>query len=107
MLWKLNSREEMILLGSPGRTHFYSWKRDPSNADLNRDTLERISYLLGIYMSLQILFPNAKVADEWISRKNSAVIFGGKSPLDRMLSGDVRDLFFVREYLDGQAGDCF
>jgi len=25
--WKLKNEEEMILLGTPGRTNFYKWKR--------------------------------------------------------------------------------
>jgi len=98
--WNLDSSEEMILLGSPGRTRFNNWKRDPSTANLSRDTLERISYILGIYKSLQILLPSPKAADEWISRENSAVIFGGRSALKRMLAGNVGDLYIVREYLD-------
>jgi hypothetical protein len=44
--WKLKNDQEMILLGSPGRSNFYNWKRNPSAANLNRDTLERISYIL-------------------------------------------------------------
>ncbi|MBC3879685.1 DUF2384 domain-containing protein [Undibacterium sp. FT79W] len=98
--WKLKNDQEMILLGSPGRSNFYNWKRNPSAANLNRDTLERISYILGIYKALQILLPDPKAADEWISKPNTAAIFGGDSALARMLSGNVSDLFVVRQFLD-------
>jgi hypothetical protein len=31
-------------------------------------------------------------------------VFGGRSALDRMLSGNVADLYIVRQYLDAQRG---
>jgi hypothetical protein len=31
-------------------------------------------------------------------------LFGGRSALDRMLSGNVADLYQVRQYLDSQRG---
>lgn len=98
--WNLKSDEEIILLGSPLESIFCNWKADPSSAILNQDCLERISYILGIYKALQILIPDPMAADEWIKKSNSEVIFGGRSALDRMLSGNVNDLRVVRHYLD-------
>ena len=66
--------------------------------------LERISYILGIYKALQLLLPDTRAADEWIRRPNEAAVFGGRSALDRMLSGNVADLYIVRQYLDAQRG---
>ena len=37
-------------------------------------------------------------------KPNAALPFGGGSALDRMLSGNVADLFVVRSYLDAQRG---
>ncbi|WP_223827370.1 MbcA/ParS/Xre antitoxin family protein [Undibacterium oligocarboniphilum] len=102
--WKLNNAEEMILLGWPGRTNFYNWKKDPTSARLSRDTLERISYILGIYKALQILLPDATAADAWVSQPNEEVIFGGRPAIARMLSGNVADLYVVRQYLDAMRG---
>lgn len=98
--WNLKFDEEITLLGFPDTASFDSWKRDPSTANLSRDTLERISCILGIYKALQILLPDSKAADEWIKKPNSEVIFSGKPALYRMLSGDVADLLIVRQYLD-------
>lgn len=98
--WKLKNDQEITLLGSPSRAAYFKWKRAPETAHLSRDTLERISYLLGIYKSLQILLPDTTSADAWISKPNNAPLFGGQSALDRMLSGNVADLFVVRQYLD-------
>jgi len=101
--WKLRVVEQRKLLGDPPESTFYKWKRERDGA-LSRDTLERISYLLGIFKALAILFPQPDRADAWLRRSNSAPTFGGKSALDRMLSGNVADLFVVRQYLDAQRG---
>ena len=93
----------MILLGVTARSTFFKWKKD-RGAVLPKDTLERISYILGIYKALQILLPDEQAADEWVRRPNAALLFDGQSALDRMLSGQVADLFVVRQYLDAQRG---
>ncbi len=102
--WELNTDEQMVLLGSPGRSTFFKWKAAPGTADLKRDTLERLSYLLGIYKALQILLPATAAADAWVKKPNSAPLFGGRSALDRMLGGNVADLVAVRQYLDARRG---
>ena len=102
-LWRLSVAEQMTLLGITARSTFFKWKRDP-NVDLPKDTIERISYLLGIYKALQILLPDQRAADAWVRQPNQAALFGGRSALDRMLSGHVADLFMVRRYLDAQRG---
>jgi hypothetical protein len=101
--WKLRVAEQRKLLGDPPESTFYKWKREREGA-LSRDTLERISYLLGIFKALAILFPQADRADAWLRKPNAAATFGGKSALERMLSGNVADLFVVRQYLDAQRG---
>ena len=102
-LWSLSVDEQMTLLGLMARSTFFKWKKDP-NTVLPKDTLERISYILGVYKALQILLPDERAADEWVRRPNAAPPFGGRSALDRMLSGHVADLFVVRQYLDAQRG---
>jgi hypothetical protein len=100
--WQLTADEQMTLLGSPARSTFFKWKKD--GGLLPQDTLERISYLIGIFKALQILFPDEKIADEWIRRPNRAPTFNGKSALEHMLAGRVSDLFVVRRVLDAQRG---
>lgn len=102
-LWKLSVEEQMTLLGLSTRSTFFNWQKKPE-VSLPRDTLERISYVLGIYKALQILLPSDQAADGWIRRPNANPLFGGRSALDRMLSGQVADLYTVRQYLDAQRG---
>lgn len=102
-LWRVSADQQMTLLGVTSRSTFFKWKKS-TEAVLPKDTLERISYILGIYKALQILLPDERSADDWVKRPNLAAPFGGKSALDRMLSGQVADLFVVRQYLDAQRG---
>lgn len=99
--WNLQEQEQMRLLGLESRSTFQSWKRGVVAA-IPKDALERISYVLGIYKGLHILLP--KTADQWVRKSNTASIFGGRSALDRMTSGNVADLYVVRQYLDAQRG---
>jgi hypothetical protein len=102
-LWHLSITEQLALLGITSRSTYFKWRKEPQPR-LPRDTLERLSYLMGIYKALQLLLPDTHAADEWIRRPNEAPLFGGKSALERMLSGNVADLYIVRQYLDAQRG---
>lgn len=101
--WNLSAAEARRLLGDPPRSTYFHWKRTGAG-QLSRDTLERVSYVLGIYKALQILLPQPDSADAWIRKPNAAPLFGGAPALDRMLSGNVADLYVVRQYLDAQRG---
>ena len=102
--WGLSVDEQLNLLGQPPRSTYFAWRKAPDKAAVPRDTLERLSNILGIYKSLQILLPDAAAADAWVRQPNSAAPFGGASALDRMLAGNVSDLNLVRRYLDGVRG---
>jgi hypothetical protein len=100
--WGLSIDEQRRLLGEPPRSTFFAWRKSPHHAALTRDTLERLSLLLGIYKALQILLPDAAAADAWVKKPNSA--FGGSSALTLMLGGNVGDLLRVRRWLDAARG---
>ncbi len=100
--WQLSAAEQLILLGV-GKTTFYQWKQGKVSA-LDKHVLERLSYLFGIYAALHILLPVPERANAWIRKPNQAPFLGGQSALDRMLGGQVADLFVVRHYLDAQRG---
>jgi Protein of unknown function (DUF2384) len=102
--WGLTVEEQLNLLGQPARSTFFAWRKHPEKASLPRDTLERLSNLLGIYKSLQILLPDTTAADAWVRKPNSAPLFAGRSALQRMLAGNVSDVNLVRRYLDGVRG---
>lgn len=101
--WVLTAAEEQRLLGVQ-RSTIYAWRAGDFPVRLDADTLERLSYIFGIYSALQVLFPVPERADAWIRKPNSAPLFGGDSALARMLGGQVGDLFEVRRYLDAVRG---
>lgn len=101
--WNLDVAAQKKILGIQADSTFYKFKKE-KNGTLSPDILERISYILGIYKDLHLLLPDEQAANEWIKKANQAIPFGGRSALDRMLSGRVADLFVVRQYLDAQRG---
>lgn len=98
--WGLSADEEAILLGGPSQAVLSTWRDQSGNAIVPRDTLERISYILGIHESLHAQFRDRQRADAWVRKPNEAPIFGGGTALDRMLAGNVCDIYVVRKYLD-------
>ncbi|EAT07274.1 DUF2384 domain-containing protein [Sphingobium sp. 10 DY56-G10] len=97
--WGLQEAEQMKLLGLDSRSTFQTWKRG-AVAAISRDALERISYVMGIYKGLQMLVP--RTADEWVRKPNEAPLFAGRPAIERMASGNVADLYVVRQYIDTQ-----
>lgn len=98
--WRLTADEQIKLLGSPGRSTFFKWKKD--GGSIPPDTSERISQILGIWKCLKILFTIEDRGCEWVRRPNE--YFDGASALEVMLGGRVVDLYKVRWYLDAQRG---
>lgn len=97
--WDLSTDEQISLLGSPGRSTFFKWKKD--GGSLPQDTRERLSHLLNIWKTLRILFTQDERGEAWIRRKN--LYFDGASALDVMLEG-ISGIIRVRRYLDAQRG---
>ena len=46
--WRLDNKEQITLLGNPARSTYFRW-RQAEGVVLPKDTLERISYIFGIY----------------------------------------------------------
>ena len=102
-LWQLKTAEQITLLGQPARSTFFGWKKQSRTA-LTQDTMERISYLLGIWKALRILIPDEPQALAWVRKPNDNPLFGGTPPLARMLRGRIMDLADVRRLLDARRG---
>jgi hypothetical protein len=103
--WGLTDTQRQILAGAGSRTTIDTWKKRVLNNEplnLHKDTIERLSYIAGIYKGLQILLPTREQWAAWVKKPNRE--FGGQSALERMLGGRVMDLAYVRHYLDAQRG---
>ncbi|CAN7640054.1 MbcA/ParS/Xre antitoxin family protein [Phenylobacterium sp. LjRoot219] len=95
--WGVSAEQARVLLGSPAERTFFSWKSGRA-VRVPADTLRRIGYLAGVYKALHIVYSDRELADSWVHRPNA--VFGGQTPMQRMLAGDVTDLAAVRAYLD-------
>ncbi len=100
--WGLNSEQQRRLLGSPPRSTFFQWRKQQSGR-LSRDTLDRLSYVVGIYKALHILFSDENVL-QWMRHSNEDPLFQGQAPLEYMLNGELVALADVRRYLDWARG---
>lgn len=103
--WQLTDEQRCILAGIGTRTTLHNWRQKLEANEpikLSRDTLERLSYISGIYKAIQLLFSDAEQWRLWVHKPNRD--FGGMSALDRMLAGKVVDLSDVRRYLDSWRG---
>lgn len=106
--WCLSEEQRCKLAGLSSRTTLFTWRKkvaEQKDIKLSVDTLERLSYLAGIYKALQILFHDPAQWKAWIKKPNKH--FGNQSALERMLAGRVTDLSDVRRYLDGWRGDHY
>lgn len=101
--WGLSTGEQRLLLGGVPESTFFKYIKRPERARLSSDTLERISHVVAIFKSLNVLLPRAEAADAWIRRPNSAALFKGRSALD-FIGGRFADLVAVRNYLDAARG---
>jgi len=109
--WGLDTDEARSLLGNPSRSRYYELKNAKAGAcrGLSDDELDRLAYVTGIYAALNILYhPDSH--QEWL-RKQSQVPaeafyrpWGSGSPLGYMLTGKLKALADVYEYLNTERG---
>lgn len=99
--WCLTDQEQSAILGKPLDAAFASL--EPEGADAShRETLERVSFIIGIYIALHTIFPNAQQANSWVRRTNNAPFLNGATALEHMCSGKVGALASVRQHLESQ-----
>ena len=100
--WSIRDEDARVLLGGLSNGPYYSWRKDPERT-LDTDMLTRISYLIGIFKALNVLY-GEKLADEWVRLPNQNPIFEGRTPLAYMMAGGVPSLQTVRRLLDARRG---
>lgn len=100
--WGVRDDDARELLGGLSSSSYYDWKKNPDRV-LEVDRITRISYLLGIYKALHILYGD-KLADEWVHLPNTNPVFAGRTPLAYMLAGGLIAMQTVRKLLDARRG---
>lgn len=105
--WNLKGEQVRHLVGVPAKSTFHDLMaraRDPGPGSgkvrVGQPILERLSYILGIARALAGIYRHIPGGDaRWVNTPNDDPVFGGRPPLDRMMSDNIADLFTVRNYL--------
>lgn len=100
--WRVRDEDARLLLGGVSNGPFYDMKKKPDRV-LDSDRLLRISYLVGVFKALNVLYSD-NLADSWIQLPNSNRIFGGRTPLAYMMKGGLPAMQTVRRLLDARRG---
>jgi len=95
--WEIDGSTGAHLLGGMSRASIFNLKR--SSRTLSQDELMRVSYIIGIYRALHMLFSKA-LANQWMKRPNDNPIFLGHTPLEYVLQEGIPGLQNVRNLLD-------
>lgn len=97
--FQLSEAEATCLMGDMPRSSYHKGI-STHQGRLTRDQLERISYMLGIYKALRILFTDSAQALSWIDRSNELPPFHRMTPRAYLLEGSLIRLAEVRRFLD-------
>ncbi|MBB1327374.1 DUF2384 domain-containing protein [Pseudoalteromonas sp. SR45-1] len=95
--WSINTKQQRVLLGSPEISEFELWQQG-NTKDMNHDVIMRISYIVGIYKGLGLIFNDRVQADKWVNKPNQE--FNDRSAITFMLEGNIEQLKRVREFVD-------
>jgi Protein of unknown function (DUF2384) len=92
--WNVPASDAMALIGVDARSTYYDLLKRAKECKevkgLSKDQLDRLSYLLGIYAAIRVIFPHSEESrNQWVSRANTAPLFGGRSPMEIMRSGMI------------------
>ena len=101
-LWKIRDEDARRLLGGMSNGAYYALKKGGDRA-LDEDKLRRISYLVGIFKALNILY-SEELADRWMQLPNKNRIFGGIAPHEYLMQGGLPAFATVRKLLDARRG---
>ena len=101
--WKVKDTDARDLLRGLGNGPFYEMKRNPEGKVLDAERLQRISYIVGIYKTLRILF-GKDLGNRFVHLPNSNRMFNGSTPLEYMKKGGLLAMQDVQRLLDARRG---
>lgn len=99
--WKVKDADARALLRDMGNSLYYDLKRGAKGKVLDSDRLYRISFLIGIYKALRILY-GEDLGKRFVHLPNTNRMFNGSTPLDFMKKGGLLAMERVRRLLDAR-----
>lgn len=98
---RIDPKDQVVILGQKHLRTIQNWKKG-NTIGQTWDVFNRVSQLLGIVKSLNVIYPrNPEVVNEWLHKKRE--IFKGKSAIEIMIEDPMQSqaaLFTVRRVLD-------
>lgn len=101
--WDCSLNEQLAILSLPKAT-YYKYRSQPEKAQLDRDHLDRISYLLNIHASLNTVFDNPENRYGFMRMKNHNPYFSGKTPMEVISTGSLAALYETFKRVDALRG---
>lgn len=99
--YKIDSKDQVIILGQKHLRTIQNWKKE-NTIGQTWDVFNRVSLLLGIVKSLNVIYPrNPEIVNEWLHKNRK--LFKGKSALELIVEDPLQSqaaLFTVRRVLD-------
>lgn len=99
--WRLSDAEMLALLSLGSETAIEQLSLNPPSDLFTEERLLRISYLIGIYKGLHIVYGD-RLADCWVKLPNQNSLFGGATPLEFMIRGGQDAMRLVRQLMDAR-----
>lgn len=99
--WDISDSEAAKILGLELRK-YGEYCDNPEAAPLDAQLLQRLSYVLGIFKALRMLYKDRAIGKGWVRRGNFSPAFNGKSPLEVILERGVSGLRTTRRYLEAR-----
>ncbi len=100
--WQVKDESARQLLGGMSNGAYYDLKKSRSRV-LEEDRLRRVSYLVGIFKALNVLYDET-LADRWMQMPNTNRLFGGTTPIHFLASGGLPAFITLRRLLDARRG---
>ena len=100
--WRIRDEQARQLLGGISNGAFYELKGGKGGV-LGEDRLRRISYLVGIFKALGMLY-GPDLAERWMRLPNRNRLFAGATPIDYLIRGGLPAFATLRQLLDARRG---
>ena len=100
--WSIRDEDARQLLGGISNGAFYEMKKGKGGV-LGEDRLRRISYLIGIFKALGMLY-RPELAERWMRLPNRNRLFVGATPVDYLIRGGLPAFATLRQLLDARRG---
>ncbi len=100
--WELTNSEAASLFDVPIAT----WNRMKAGSfkgNLDQDKMMRASLIIGLFKGLRLLF-NGPLETRWPKQPNAGLLFSGKSPVAKLISGGIPAMMIVRRHIDALRG---